>query len=191
MCPISILLQQHVKQTEQQVVQMQALQEAANKQRALLLMSRSAHLIQCSYMYLFHLCTVAIREAAHTILYMYWPTYLYLHYTMYIISLNLLHVYIVMSEFSQAKCTHYTIYPCRIYVGSINFELGEESVRQAFSPFGTIKAVNLSWDSATMKHKGYAFVEYETAEASQLALEQMNGVVIGGRNIKVRVHAFF
>lgn len=61
-------------------------------------------------------------------------------------------------------------------------------MRQAFSPFGTIKAVNLSWDSATMKHKGYAFVEYETAEASQLALEQMNGVVIGGRNIKVRVY---
>ena len=73
----------------------------------------------------------------------------------------------------------------RIYVGSINFELGEESVRQAFSPFGTIKAVNMSWDSATMKHKGYAFVEFETAEAAQLALEQMNGVVIGGRNIKV------
>lgn len=36
-----------------------------------------------------------------------------------------------------------------------------------------------------MKHKGYAFVEFETAEAAQLALEQMNGVVIGGRNIKV------
>lgn len=58
-------------------------------------------------------------------------------------------------------------------------------MRQAFSPFGTIKAVNMSWDSATMKHKGYAFVEFETAEAAQLALEQMNGVVIGGRNIKV------
>jgi len=43
----------------------------------------------------------------------------------------------------------------------------------------------MSWDSATMKHKGYAFVEFETAEAAQLALEQMNGVVIGGRNIKV------
>lgn len=75
----------------------------------------------------------------------------------------------------------------RIYVGSINFELGEDAVRQAFSPFGTIKAVNMSWDSATMKHKGYAFVEFETAEAAQLALEQMNGVIIGGRNIKVFV----
>lgn len=43
----------------------------------------------------------------------------------------------------------------------------------------------MSWDSATMKHKGYAFIEYETAEAAQLALEQMTGVIIGGRNIKV------
>ena len=49
----------------------------------------------------------------------------------------------------------------RIYVGSINFELGDETIRQAFSPFGTIKTVNMSWDSATMKHKGYAFVEFE------------------------------
>ena len=38
-----------------------------------------------------------------------------------------------------------------------------------------------------MKHKGYSFVEFETAEGAQLALEQMNGVVIGGRNIKVSI----
>ncbi len=73
----------------------------------------------------------------------------------------------------------------RIYVGSINFEIGEETVKTAFCPFGTLKSVNLSVDTAAMKHKGYAFVEYETAEAAQLALEQMNGVVMGGRNIKV------
>ncbi len=70
-------------------------------------------------------------------------------------------------------------------MGSINFEIGEETVKTAFCPFGTLKSVNLSVDTAAMKHKGYAFVEYETAEAAQLALEQMNGVVMGGRNIKV------
>lgn len=43
----------------------------------------------------------------------------------------------------------------------------------------------MSWDPITQKHKGFAFVEYELPEAAQLALEQMNGVVIGGRNIKV------
>lgn len=43
----------------------------------------------------------------------------------------------------------------------------------------------MSWDPITQKHKGFAFVEYEIPEAAQLALEQMNGVMLGGRNIKV------
>lgn len=33
--------------------------------------------------------------------------------------------------------------------------------------------------------QGFAFVEYEMPEAAQLALDQMNSVVLGGRNIKV------
>ncbi|XP_070774350.1 poly(U)-binding-splicing factor PUF60a [Enoplosus armatus] len=74
---------------------------------------------------------------------------------------------------------------CRVYVGSIYYELGEDTIRQAFTPFGPIKSIDMSWDSVTMKHKGFAFVEYEMPEAAQLALEQMNSVVLGGRNIKV------
>lgn len=41
--------------------------------------------------------------------------------------------------------------------------------------------------------QGFAFVEYDVPEAAQLALEQMNSVMLGGRNIKVRFclsHAF-
>uniref|UniRef100_A0A8C8D9B8 RRM domain-containing protein n=3 Tax=Oncorhynchus TaxID=8016 RepID=A0A8C8D9B8_ONCTS len=74
---------------------------------------------------------------------------------------------------------------CRVYVGSIYYELGEDTIRQAFAPFGPIKSIDMSWDSVTMKHKGFAFVEYEIPEAAQLALEQMNSVMLGGRNIKV------
>ncbi|KAI4458272.1 poly(u)-binding-splicing factor puf60-b-related [Holotrichia oblita] len=73
----------------------------------------------------------------------------------------------------------------RVYVGSISFELKEDTIRQSFLPFGPIKSINMSWDPVTQKHKGFAFVEYEIPEAAQLALEQMNGVMIGGRNIKV------
>lgn len=79
----------------------------------------------------------------------------------------------------------------RIYVGSINFEIKEDTIKQAFLPFGPIKSVNLSWDPVTNKHKGFAFIEYEVPEAAQLALEQMNGVMIGGRNIKVSCYHFF
>jgi len=74
---------------------------------------------------------------------------------------------------------------CRIYVGSINFELKEDSIRSSFIPFGPIKKIDMSWDPTTMKHKGFAFVEYELPEAAQLALEQMNGALLGGRNAKV------
>lgn len=43
----------------------------------------------------------------------------------------------------------------------------------------------MSWDVATNKHKGFAFIEFETPEAAQLSLDQMNGSLMGGRNIKV------
>ena len=62
---------------------------------------------------------------------------------------------------------------CRVYVGSINFEVKEDTLRQAFLPFGPIRSVSMSWDPAMQKHKGFAFVEYEIPEAAQLALEQV------------------
>lgn len=74
---------------------------------------------------------------------------------------------------------------CRIYVGSINFEVKEETIRQAFIPFGPIRTITMSWDPVSRRHKGFGFVEYEVPEGAQLALEQMNGVIICGRNIKV------
>merc|ERR1719295_2365264 len=74
---------------------------------------------------------------------------------------------------------------CRVYVGSINFEVREDTIRQAFLPFGPIRSISMSFDPIAQKHKGFAFVEYEMPEAAQLALEQMNGVIISGRNIKV------
>lgn len=74
---------------------------------------------------------------------------------------------------------------CRVYVGSINFEVKEDTIRQAFLPFGPIRSISMSWDPLMQKHKGFAFVEYEIPEAAQLALEQMNGVIISSRNIKV------
>lgn len=74
---------------------------------------------------------------------------------------------------------------CRIYVGSIFYEVKEDVVRTSFGAFGPIRSISMSWDAATNKHKGFAFIEFETPEAAQLSLEQMNGLLMGGRNIKV------
>lgn len=74
---------------------------------------------------------------------------------------------------------------CQVYVGSINFDVKEETVRKAFCPFGPIRTVHMSFDNITKRHMGFAFVHFELPESAQLALEQMNGVLISGRNIKV------
>ena len=82
-------------------------------------------------------------------------------------------------------------YYCRIYVGSINFDIREDTVRQAFLPFGPMKSCNLAFDHLANKHKGFAFIEYEIPEAAFLAIEQMHNVMLGGRNIKVGLPSNF
>ena len=74
---------------------------------------------------------------------------------------------------------------CSIYVGSINFDIREDTVKQAFLPFGPMKSINLAFDHLANKHKGYAFIEYDIPEAAFLAIDQMDDVNLGGRNIKV------
>ncbi|PVU99906.1 hypothetical protein BB559_000293 [Furculomyces boomerangus] len=73
----------------------------------------------------------------------------------------------------------------RIYVGSINFEISEDQLRTVFSEFGSIKHISMSFDALTGRHKGFGFVEFDVPESSNLALEVMNGKLLGGRNLKV------
>uniref|UniRef100_A0A914S4R0 RRM domain-containing protein n=1 Tax=Parascaris equorum TaxID=6256 RepID=A0A914S4R0_PAREQ len=101
----------------------------------------------------------------------------------------------------------------RVYIGSISFEVREEMIKNSFSVFGPIKSINMSWDAVTgvgftqftllisdvvafsnenliswqrLHHKGFAFLEYEIPEAALLAQESMNGVLMGGRNLKIK-----
>lgn len=83
------------------------------------------------------------------------------------------------------------VYNCfhvdRVYVGSISFEVREDTVRTAFAPFGPIKSLSLAYDAILQKHKGFSFVEYELPEAAQMAIDQMSNALMAGRNIKVSV----
>ncbi|KAJ1727763.1 hypothetical protein LPJ72_005777 [Coemansia sp. Benny D160-2] len=73
----------------------------------------------------------------------------------------------------------------RIYVGSINFELTEEHIHRVFSEFGTVRSVSMSKDPVSGRHKGFGFVEYEVPEAAALAMDAMNGTMLGGRQLKI------
>ncbi|KAF9930466.1 hypothetical protein FBU30_000436 [Linnemannia zychae] len=73
----------------------------------------------------------------------------------------------------------------RLYVGSVNFDLTEDDLKQVLEPFGPIEFIKLHRDAETGKSKGFAFVQYKEAEHAKQAMERLNGYVLAGRTIKV------
>lgn len=71
------------------------------------------------------------------------------------------------------------------FIGSVHYDVGMRDLREAFMPFGILKAVNLNIDPLTGRHKGFAYVEYDLPEGAQLAIEQMCGVQLASRPIRV------
>ncbi|KAG9100986.1 hypothetical protein FS749_011266 [Ceratobasidium sp. UAMH 11750] len=73
----------------------------------------------------------------------------------------------------------------QLYVGSLHFNLTESDIKQVFEPFGELDFVDLHRDPATGKSKGYCFVQYKRPEDAKMALEQMEGFELAGRQLRV------
>eukprot|EP01098_Paradermamoeba_levis_P014212 TRINITY_DN6724_c0_g1_i4.p1 TRINITY_DN6724_c0_g1~~TRINITY_DN6724_c0_g1_i4.p1 ORF type:complete len:350 (-),score=67.69 TRINITY_DN6724_c0_g1_i4:67-1116(-) len=74
---------------------------------------------------------------------------------------------------------------CKVYIGSVHWDVKEEDIRVLFSPFGPLKSCSLMPNTETGKHKGYGFIEYEKEDSAVAAIKQMNGSLLCGRAIKV------
>ncbi|KAG5352259.1 hypothetical protein C0989_003007 [Termitomyces sp. Mn162] len=72
-----------------------------------------------------------------------------------------------------------------LYVGSLHFNLTESDIKQVFEPFGDLEFVDLHRDPMTGRSKGYAFVQYKRVEDARMALEQMEGFELAGRQLRV------
>lgn len=74
-----------------------------------------------------------------------------------------------------------------LYVGGLAEEVDEKILHAAFVPFGDLVDVNLPIDFQTQKHRGFAFVEFESAEDAADAVDNMNDAEIYGRTIRVNI----
>jgi len=72
-----------------------------------------------------------------------------------------------------------------IYVGGLSYRLNEGDLKVAFSQWGTVNHINLIRDKKTGKTRGFAFIGYEDQRSTILAVDNMNGVQIDGRQITV------
>ncbi|EDV29072.1 uncharacterized protein TRIADDRAFT_37071 [Trichoplax adhaerens] len=75
--------------------------------------------------------------------------------------------------------------PTRLYIGSLHYNINEDMLRAIFEPFGLVENVNIIRDSDTNVSKGYGFIQYKEPDSARRALEQLNGLEVAGRPIKV------
>ena len=72
-----------------------------------------------------------------------------------------------------------------IYVGNLSFDTTEDDLRQAFEAHGEVASTQIIVDKFTGKSRGFAFVEMADDANAQTAIEQLDNVDLGGRQLKV------
>lgn len=75
----------------------------------------------------------------------------------------------------------------RLYVGNLPYSTTEEELRALFTQAGVVKSVALITDRQTGRSKGFAFVEMDSQEAVDAAIQMFHGSQLSGRALTVNV----
>ncbi len=77
--------------------------------------------------------------------------------------------------------------PNRLFVGNLSYKTLESELQDYFSQAGVVTSVNLMLDKVTGKSRGFAFIEFATAEEANKAVEQFHNKEFQGRQLTVNI----
>jgi RNA recognition motif-containing protein len=72
-----------------------------------------------------------------------------------------------------------------IYVGNMNFNLGNDDLFNLFSQFGAVTTAKIINDKVTGRSKGFGFVEMDNEEEGRKAISSLNESEVMGRKLIV------
>ncbi len=72
-----------------------------------------------------------------------------------------------------------------IYVGNLSYEVKQEDLKEVFGDYGDVSRVHLPTDRQTGRPRGFAFVEMESEDDEQKAIEALDGAEWMNRSLKV------
>lgn len=75
--------------------------------------------------------------------------------------------------------------PATLFVGRLSFNVDDEWLKSEFEPIGGVSAARVISDRQTNRSKGYGYVDFESKESAQKALDTMQGKEIDGRPINL------
>jgi cold-inducible RNA-binding protein len=73
----------------------------------------------------------------------------------------------------------------KLFVGNLSFNTEESRLQELFESIGPVDSVNIVRDQMTGRARGFAFVQMQTDEAAQNAIQQLNETELDGRRIAV------
>src|SRR6185369_7134159 len=73
----------------------------------------------------------------------------------------------------------------RLYVGNLPFTVTEQDLEEIFAQVGTVESSTIVTDRDTGRSRGFAFVEMETQEAADAAIQNFHGRELDGRSLTV------
>jgi RNA recognition motif-containing protein len=73
----------------------------------------------------------------------------------------------------------------KLFVGGLSWGTSDDGLRAAFESFGEVVEAKVVLDRDTGRSRGFGFVTFADDAAATRAMEEMNGVELEGRNIRV------
>jgi RNA recognition motif-containing protein len=73
----------------------------------------------------------------------------------------------------------------KLYVGNLAYSVSSADLQDLFSEFGGVRSAQVIEDRETGRSKGFGFVEMESDEAAQSAINGLNGQQHDGRPLTV------
>ena len=73
----------------------------------------------------------------------------------------------------------------KLFVGNLSYNTDERRLEEIFQAIGPVDSVNIVRDQMTGRARGFAFVEMQTDEAAQSAIQKLNETDLDGRKIAV------
>jgi RNA recognition motif-containing protein len=75
--------------------------------------------------------------------------------------------------------------PNKIYIGNLPFSIVEDDLIDLLSSIGTVTNVHIPLDKDSGNTRGFAFITLDSENSALDAISRLNGVNLGGRNIKI------
>jgi len=74
-----------------------------------------------------------------------------------------------------------------LFVGNLPFTTDSPDLEQLFTRYGAVTRAQVITDRDTGRSRGFGFVEMDSDDEAQKAIEALDGSDFGGRQIKVNV----